>query len=221
MLFFSSVLGLPSVELCSSFYCTYSFILFFPVLLQSFCVIFSENILLLVCSRMKVKNSSSKASYVAKNSPSFCESWIVNKGTLLWTKASAESTPSVQTGCQSESAACSVKSDYGIISKSQDPWSMSARFISWDPVEADRRAAALLPTISSSMEKYGSRYFHTLSNPLSDTAVSEKDTFKNSDMKVEEENLYSRLEEVEIEAAALRKRKRLEAEALEAFKKVI
>lgn len=182
---------------------------------------------------MKVKKSSSKASYAAKNSPSFCEIWFVNKGTLIWTKAAAESTSSVRTVGQSESAACILRSDKsGIISDSRGLWSMSARFcagtITWDQAEADPRAAALSPTISGSMEKCGSHCLHSLSSPSSGSSYSEQGTSSDSVTKVEEESLCSQLEEVKIEAKASRnvafvellKRKKLEAEALEAIKKV-
>lgn len=232
VIFFSSVLRLLGTprDLSSSSYGTYSFTFVFLILILIFCVILPKNILILVCSRMKVKKSSSKASYVAKNSPSFCEIWLVNKGTLVWTKSAAESTSSVRTVSQSESAACILRSDKsGIISDSRGLWSMSARFcagtITWDQAEADPRAAALSPTISGSMEKCGSHCLHSLSSPSSGC---EQGTSLDSETKVEEESLCSQLEEVKIEAKASRnvafvellKRKKLEAEALEAIKKV-
>ncbi|XP_077239071.1 U-box domain-containing protein 33-like isoform X2 [Tasmannia lanceolata] len=39
---------------------------------------------------MKMKRSSSKANYTAKNAPQFCEIWFVNKGKNVWTRESSE-----------------------------------------------------------------------------------------------------------------------------------
>ncbi|XP_058109693.1 U-box domain-containing protein 33-like [Magnolia sinica] len=39
---------------------------------------------------LKVKRSSSKASYTAKTAPSFCEIWFVNKGNHVWTREASE-----------------------------------------------------------------------------------------------------------------------------------
>ncbi|GLU02360.1 hypothetical protein SLE2022_196140 [Rubroshorea leprosula] len=39
---------------------------------------------------MRIKKSSSKASYIAKYAPWFCEIWFVNKGKNLWTREATE-----------------------------------------------------------------------------------------------------------------------------------
>nr|XP_011461217.1 PREDICTED: U-box domain-containing protein 33-like [Fragaria vesca subsp. vesca] len=49
---------------------------------------------------MKVKRSSGKASYAAKNAPLFCEIWFINKGKHLWTRAASEGQSALPTCTQ-------------------------------------------------------------------------------------------------------------------------
>lgn len=51
-------------------------------------------------SCMKVKRSSSKARYAAKNAPLFCEIWFINKGKHLWTRAASEGQSALPTCSQ-------------------------------------------------------------------------------------------------------------------------
>ncbi|OMO67754.1 hypothetical protein CCACVL1_20337 [Corchorus capsularis] len=115
------------------------------------------------CVRMK--KSSSKASYAARNAPYYCEIWFVNKGKLVWTR------------------------------------------------EASEEPNSFPPSFSSP----------SCTNSGSECASSE--TRLSLD---EEENLYSRLREVSMEAEASKnealaessKCQKLESQAMEAFSKL-
>ncbi|XP_027345004.1 U-box domain-containing protein 33-like isoform X3 [Abrus precatorius] len=53
---------------------------------------------------MKVKRKSSKANYVAKNAPPFCEIWFVYKGKHIWTREASETPRSLSSCAQPETA---------------------------------------------------------------------------------------------------------------------
>uniref|UniRef100_A0A5B7A0Y5 RING-type E3 ubiquitin transferase n=1 Tax=Davidia involucrata TaxID=16924 RepID=A0A5B7A0Y5_DAVIN len=196
---------------------------------------------------MKVKKSSSKVSYAAKNAPPFCEIWFVNKGKHMWTREASEGPGFVRPVCRPETAtAVKLRSRSLQYHKSEvifDPECLqstsarsipSARIRNWIHAEAIQTEVALLPTSPSSTNRCDSHYFHSLSSPTSTssgsghTSSAEQRVSSDSDTKAEEEGLYSQLTEIRIEAEASRneafaellKSKKLEAEAVEAISKV-
>lgn len=150
---------------------------------------------------MKVKKNSSKSSYAAKNAPPFCRIWFVNKGQLLYTKEPTDDYDSLPP---------SIRQDSDALDHSNTLRSQSLRYPSSTErgKQGEGDCSRRLPSNTSSDSGYSSSTEH--------------------DPRFEEENLYKKLEEVNMEAEASRneafrellKRKRLEAQANEANNKV-
>lgn len=153
-----------------------------------------------------MKKNSSKSSYAAKNAPSFCQIWFVNKGQLLYTREPAEDydlLPSLNN--QDSSAFRSQSAHYPNTEReSQQIYRRSCSSTSFMPGSTSMTRS--LQSISSSESGYSSEH----------------------DLRIDEDSLCKHLEEVNLEAEASRneafqeflKRKRLEAQALEANNKV-
>ncbi|KAF5802517.1 putative transferase, protein kinase RLK-Pelle-RLCK-IXb family [Helianthus annuus] len=154
---------------------------------------------------MKVKKNSSKSSYAAKNAPPFCQIWFVNKGQLLHTREPSE--------------------DYNILPPSvQDSSALRSQSLHCPNTERE------IPQIycrSSSSTSFIPRST-SMTRSLQSNTSSESEYSSEHDLRVEEESLCKQLDEVNLEAEASRneafqellKRKRLEAQALEANNKV-
>ncbi|XP_015874111.3 U-box domain-containing protein 33 [Ziziphus jujuba] len=194
---------------------------------------------------IKVKKSSSKANYAAKNAPPFCEIWFVNKGKHVWTRDASEG-PSSLPSCgqpQSESTEIfkSKSFQYGknklihpdcLQSSSAEITicaGISNRVIS-EPLNAELVSST---TVSLSTDTY---FFQRVQSSCSLTTASSSSGYNSSerrvssdfDLKVEDESLCSQLIDLKLEAevsrskalAELVKRRKLESEAMETISKV-
>nr|XP_043618769.1 U-box domain-containing protein 33-like [Erigeron canadensis] len=156
---------------------------------------------------MKVKKNTSKSSYAAKNAPPYCQIWFVNKGQLLYTKEPAEEYDSLPPLIFQDSNA----------SRSQ-----SLRYPNTErELQVYHRSNSSTSFIGGST----SMVRRSQSNTSSDSGYSSSCEL---DLRSEEESLYKQLEEINMEAKASRneafqellKRKRFEAQAIEAHNKV-
>jgi len=191
---------------------------------------------------MKAKRSSSKANYAVKNAPAFCEIWFIYKGKLMWTREAFEEVATEldanaykltagrlrskslrynRTEClynpdhlRSNSSRLSMQS-YGIIDCIQNE----------HPEEE-----WLLPLTScSSADVYNNCYARSSTHfdPLSITS-GEMRISSDFDCKLEED-LFCQLLEAKEDFEKLKngafmellRRKKLEAEAMQAVRKVI
>lgn len=189
---------------------------------------------------MKVKKSSSKANYAAKNAPLFCEIYFIYKGRHAWTREASEgpkplpsfSKPVITTAetVRSESFHCSRNNAI----HPESLRSVSARSTlfteSSDWVQGDTKhvEVASLPALSHSSHNLQSSFCQTTTVTGSENSSAERMMSSTSEPKVEEEGLYSQLTEARIEAEASRNevlveimnRKNLESEAIETISKV-
>ncbi|KAK2985031.1 hypothetical protein RJ640_015628 [Escallonia rubra] len=195
---------------------------------------------------MKVKKNSSKAGYAAKNAPSYCEIWFVNKGKLVWTREASRGPSSASPCSQLESATYNLRSRSLRYDRSEDTFYpeclrfsstrniLSAGVRSWVETQAVQREVAPTSALPSSTNRRDLHFVSSASNSSSPISGSgqysspEQRASAESDRRVEEESLYSQLAEVKFEdeasrneaSAELFKRKKLEAEAVEAINKV-
>ncbi|XP_052195806.1 U-box domain-containing protein 33-like [Diospyros lotus] len=197
---------------------------------------------------MKMKKSSSKASYATKYAPQYCEIWFINKGKHAWTREAFEG-PSfvVSTTSQSETATADnlrfrSLQDHrsGLMIHPECLHSSSARSTlcdgtrKWMKSESVQTEVALTPTLPSSVNRSNPHYCNGSSSPTSSCSSSGYASSAEQRMSLEsatnfdEESLHTQLIEVRIEAEASRdeafqeflKRKNLEAGAVEAIDKV-
>ncbi|XP_059660732.1 U-box domain-containing protein 33-like [Cornus florida] len=196
---------------------------------------------------MKVKMSSDKASYAAKNAPQFCEIWFVNKGKRSWTRDASDGSSCIPPIGQQETVSAndlrskSLRYDESevmfhpeCLRSSSGRSIVSAGIRDWVQAEAVQSEVPFSPTLFSNTNRCESYYPHGLFSPTSSsfdsgyTSFAEKRVSSDSDTKVEEESFYSQLTEIRIVAgssrneafAELLKRKNWEAEAIEAISKV-
>ncbi|KAK1434872.1 hypothetical protein QVD17_00626 [Tagetes erecta] len=155
---------------------------------------------------MKVKKNSSKSSYAAKNAPPFCQIWFVNKGQLLYTREPAE--------------------DYDLLPSLNNQDSSAFRSQSAHYPNTERESQQIYRrSCSSTSFMPGST---SMTRSLQSNSSTESGYSSEHDLRVDENSLCKHLEEVNLEAEASRneafqeilKRKRLEAQALEANDKV-
>ncbi|XP_062173012.1 U-box domain-containing protein 33-like isoform X2 [Alnus glutinosa] len=181
---------------------------------------------------VKVKKSSSKATYAAKNVPLFCEIWFVYKGKHVWTREASEGPnslplqPEIKTAEPLRSMSFQYSNNNAIhpeFFQSNSARSTSfAGSSNWFQGETVHVEVASLPTLSHSSRDLQSS-FNSLENNSAKRMVS-----SISDPNVEEESLYGQLTEARIEAeaatnevsAAIIKRKKLESEAIKTISKV-
>ncbi|XP_042511611.1 U-box domain-containing protein 33-like isoform X2 [Macadamia integrifolia] len=179
---------------------------------------------------MKVKKTSSKANFAAKNAPPFCEIWFVYKRKHVWTREASEGLtifPSVL------SPPDTVLSESLISSSSHN---LVGELISNNTcLQTDSSSTGILyfgvrnqvHLEPDKMEVDSSSSGSCFTNQF-DSLSSERLFPSDSDSKVEEEMLYNQLEEVMRLAETLKgeafaelvKCKNLEAEAFEAINKV-
>ncbi|XAR60584.1 Non-specific serine/threonine protein kinase [Bertholletia excelsa] len=178
----------------------------------------------------KLKKSSKKASYAAKNAPDFCEIWFVSKGKHVWTREACQGPNIVESSNQPETCTSdnlvsgSLQHNYGqIISHSDYSQSGFAATREWVQAEASQAEITLVPTSPSDPH-----YFHCLSSSTSTSSSSgysfaDQRMSSASSLKVDEESLLAQLAETRKETKASRnealqeflKRKGLEANATE------
>jgi hypothetical protein len=183
-------------------------------------------------SCVKVKKSSSKATYAAKNAPLFCEIWFIYKGKHVWTREASEGPnslplqPEIKTAEPLRSMSFQYSNNNAIhpeFFQSNSARSTSfAGSSNWFQGETVHVEVASLPTLSHSSRDLQSS-FTSLENNSAKRIVS-----SISDPNVEEESLYGQLTEARIEAEAatnevsaeIIKRKKLESEAIKTISKV-
>ncbi|XP_057480788.1 U-box domain-containing protein 33-like [Actinidia eriantha] len=178
---------------------------------------------------MKMKTSSSKASYAAKNAPQFCEIWFVYKGKHVWTREAFESQSFVGSISQSEIATadnlrerCS-KSELVFDPECTQPSSSRSMPCQGESVPIE---AVLPPSLPCSINRFDPQCYHNLSSLTNTTSssgyTSSADQRASSDSATkddDEESLHDLLTEARIEAEASRdesfqeflERKKLEA----------
>lgn len=199
---------------------------------------------------MKVKKSSSKANYAAKNVPSFCEIWFINKGKFVWTREASEGPSTVPPICQPDTTTpitlrsrslqyCETELIYHpeclhLQSSSSANGAVAAGKKDWVQAESFRTELDLAPPISISNSTCDTHRRHNSFSPTSTstgsgyTSSAERRVSSDSDTMAEEERLYCQLLEArnEVEAfknealSELLKRRGLELEAMEAISKV-
>lgn len=196
---------------------------------------------------MKVKKSSRKVNYAAKNAPQFCEIWFVNKGKLVWTRDASECPSSLPSCCQQQiEIANSFRSKSFQYEKNElihtdSLRSSSAKFtlstgisdkVQNEPVLSELTSSATISSSSSSsylQHIHGSRSSATTSSSsTSGYSSAERRMSSDSELKIEEESLCNQLTDVRLEIEALRnkaltellKRRKLESEAMETIRKV-
>uniref|UniRef100_A0A2N9ECU7 Uncharacterized protein n=2 Tax=Fagus sylvatica TaxID=28930 RepID=A0A2N9ECU7_FAGSY len=188
---------------------------------------------------MKVKKSSRKANYAVKNAPLFCEIWFVKKGKHVWTREASEgpnalspnSQPEITTGETLRSMSFQYSISNAIhpeflrsYSAKFTPLAGSSNWVLGDTVHVD---VPSLPTSSHSLHSLQNSFSSTTSSG-SENNSSERMVSAISDPKVEEMSLIDLLTEAQIEAeasmnevfAVIKKRKKLELEAIEIINKV-
>eukprot|EP00268_Persea_americana_P044767 TRINITY_DN4528_c0_g1_i1.p1 TRINITY_DN4528_c0_g1~~TRINITY_DN4528_c0_g1_i1.p1 ORF type:complete len:855 (-),score=176.56 TRINITY_DN4528_c0_g1_i1:415-2979(-) len=199
---------------------------------------------------MKVKRSSTKASYTSKNAPLFCEIWFVNKGKHVWTREASEGPSSLPpTLCLPETAhteryrsksshSCSSET-YSNLDHLRSSSSSTSRLSSARNslmTEPDEREAKICPTESNftdTVDPYNSRSSACLTNSASALSLpTERKVSSEFNSKVEEKQDLDILYKILIEAkkdadkskeeahAELLKCKKLEAKAAEAINRI-
>ncbi|KAI4334520.1 hypothetical protein L6164_019203 [Bauhinia variegata] len=177
---------------------------------------------------IKMKRKSGKANYTAKNAPPFCEIWFIYKGKHMWTREASEKPHSLPSCSQTVIPAVgslrsrSFQGAGRALFDSESLQSNSARteicsgIGSWVQGGNVETETVFPPPASSS------------SSNSSPQSSAERDVYLDSRSEVEEERLNAQLIEAKIEAEAARDKvftellncKRLEAEAMEAIRKV-
>ncbi|KAG8644466.1 hypothetical protein MANES_11G131100v8 [Manihot esculenta] len=193
---------------------------------------------------MKVKKSSNKASYVAKNSPLFSEIWFIKKGKHVWTREASERS-SLLPSCGNAGGASSeiVRSLSLRLSKNASPFRPEyvrstsakdltcARISHWVQSES---TCAEVPMLRARSGSTNTCFIHSIQSSCSPRSSScsgtstERRVSSDSESKVEEDSLCCKMEEVRIEAKSSRheafeellKRKKLEFQTLEAMSKL-
>lgn len=193
---------------------------------------------------MKVKKSSSKANYAAKNAPLFCEIWFINKGKHVWTRDASEG-PSSLPSCSLPQNATMENSrsrsfQYGknksihpdcLQSKSDKSavYTKISNLVQYESVHAELASSPTLSCLANTCL----RDLNDSSSPASSSTGSGYDSAEKRqlssdyDFKVDGDRLYNQLIQATIEAetsrnealAELMKVKRLELEAREAISK--
>ncbi|KMT05256.1 hypothetical protein BVRB_7g173960 [Beta vulgaris subsp. vulgaris] len=192
----------------------------------------------LVMGCMKVKKRSRKAKYAAKSAPPFCEIWFIHKGKHLWTREAFEKV-TTPTPCQGDELRTdSLRSKSFQFEKSEPLYSpvklhsrsshlsmQCSSMKDWNHNESINED--LLPPISNN--PYNPAYARSsTSNDSASSTSTEKIISPDSGHRLEEEYLYGQLLEAKAEVETSRneaflellKREKLEAEAMEAMRKV-
>ncbi|KAI9081867.1 hypothetical protein K1719_036129 [Acacia pycnantha] len=173
-------------------------------------------------NRMKVKRNSKKANYAAKNAPPFCEIWFIHKGKLLWTREASENPCSLSSQSQPEVAA----SDRLI--------TRSLQYGENELFHRSNSARTAICTGTGSWSQGEILETDATSSSKSSTCTSQfspqnsTEGYLETSSDVEEDRLLTLLAEMKIEVEAAKDKglveplncKRLEAEAMEAIKKV-
>lgn len=186
---------------------------------------------------MKVKKSSTKATYAAKNAPLFCEIWFVYKGKHIWTREASEGPTSVSQQPDIKTAETSRSMSFQY-SKNNTIHPVFLRSNSSRSVP-DAGSSNLVMGESVNVEVASLRHLSHSSRDLQSSScpTTTSTCFENSssrrmvsifDPKTEEEILYGRLMEARIEAEAatkevsaeISKRKKLESETVKSISKV-
>lgn len=197
--------------------------------------VFCSSILTVLNSCVKVKKSSRKANYAAKNAPSFCEIWFVKKGKHMWTREASEVPNALSPSSQPEiTTAETLRSKSFQYSKNNAIHPECVSFFS-DKFTHLAGSSNCVHVEDPSLPVL-SHFPHNLQSSFSPPSTST--SFENnspermdsaiSDPRVEEMSLYDQLTEAKIEAEAsmnevfaeIMKRKKLEMEAIEAISKV-
>ncbi|OMO91246.1 hypothetical protein COLO4_18504 [Corchorus olitorius] len=191
------------------------------------------------CVRMK--KSSSKASYAARNAPYYCEICFVNKGKLVWTREASEEPNSFPPVVQAEASIAHIlrsnslphsKGDSSVHPESLHSkssrsiiFSGTTQLTETEPAHMDMSTSPMLPSFTIGNSPH---YYQSFSSPSCTNSGSECASSETRLSLDEEENLYSRLREVSMEAEASKnealaeslKCQKLESQAMEAFSKL-
>lgn len=191
---------------------------------------------------MKVKKSSSKANYAAKNAPAFCEISFVNKGKHIWTRDAFEGPLPLDSLSQPQTSAGVISGEplqeslrLSVSAIPESPRSASSSSGSCSKVTDWLQNESVSPQVAltGSSNRYlpqhtGSLFSPTSTSSCSGCTYSERRVSLDSDM-VNEEILHSHFTEswIQVEATKkkalqeLMKRKKLEAEAIKVIGKVL
>ncbi|KAL9238782.1 hypothetical protein vseg_013159 [Gypsophila vaccaria] len=206
-------------------------------------VIFNHNIRMIIMGAIsrnpeKVITKSSKANYAAKNIPAFCEIWFIYKGKHVWTREATDLARLPQDCLEEKLDPERLSSKSVRYSKIEhlynpDRLRFSSSRLNVQRSDAEKWVpnghaveASLLSRASSSSENSCS---HTsTSNDSTSITLGEGRTFSDLDTKLVDESLCAQLLKLKAEAETLKdvalaellKREILEAEAVEAMRKV-
>ncbi|XP_023007410.1 U-box domain-containing protein 33-like [Cucurbita maxima] len=190
------------------------------------------------CVKVKVKKSSSKADYAARNIPFPCEIWFVNKGKHVWTREAVEGSSSASSLFLPELAitenfpAQSSLNDESHSFNLEDSQSSSANAIIEGLNCINKEPFDVEGVVSSSSDRYFPCPLQISSSPASSSSDSGHSSVEgrestSSDSRVEERGLYGELKDAVIEAEASRNEaiemhwmcRKMEQSAAESIKK--
>ncbi|PKI61707.1 hypothetical protein CRG98_017931 [Punica granatum] len=171
---------------------------------------------------MSIKKSSSKANYAAKNAPPFCEILFVYKGKHIWTRDALEEPVAL-------AAPSNTKPEISPEFVQHNPTDIRRTSIeSWLQRESVYSDMAVPATANICLPNYNQILFSTTNSSTCSSSSAERRVSSDSDLRIDEENLNSRLREALLQAEASRneafqelmKRRKLESEAVEVIEKV-
>lgn len=191
------------------------------------------------CVRMKVKKSSSKADYAARNIPLLCEISFVNKGKHVWTREAVEGSSFTSSSLLPELAVIENFRTWISLNDESNSFnqecsqSSSANGVIEGLNCVDGEHFHVEGVVSHSSDRYFSCPLQISSSPASTSSGSgfssvEGRESSGSDSKVEERGLYGELKEAIMEAEASRNEaievnlrcRKMELKAAESMKKV-
>ncbi|OWM89296.1 hypothetical protein CDL15_Pgr024041 [Punica granatum] len=171
---------------------------------------------------MSIKKSSSKANYAAKNAPPFCEILFVYKGKHIWTRDALEEPVALAAPSNTEPE---ISPEF----VQHNPTDIRRTSIeSWLQRESVYSDMAVPATANICLPNYNQILFSTTNSSTCSSSSAERRVSSDSDLRIDEENLNSRLREALLQAEASRneafqelmKRRKLESEAVEVIEKV-
>ncbi|KAK6935880.1 U-box domain [Dillenia turbinata] len=187
---------------------------------------------------MKVKKSSSKANYAAKNAPLFCEIWFINKGRHVWTREASEGPTLMPPISQLENASLETlqyrANEHLFHQEFLQSNSSAILHVGRSQAEASQTETTPSTSFFIAAHNFDEHSFHgSFSPPRASTgsgytSSAERKASSDCDLKVELESLHSQLSQARVQAetstkdalAELLKCKNLEPKAMEAISKV-
>lgn len=166
---------------------------------------------------MKMKKGSRKANYAAKYAPTFCEIWFINKGRHLWTREASSDPSLFQPIHRPDNVTTEMLRSRSLPHHKSE--------VTFEP-EALHSSSCRNQIPTHPLQKDSGLLFS--SSVSESNSSAERPVSSDSDSKLDEESLYSKLVATNLAVEASRseafeeilKRKEFELEAVEAINKV-